>query len=96
MTIEAAVSRMIERQDRERILLRTFFVVHQCGSFRKAADILDLTDATAVRKRIQSLESLLGKVTGVRVMLVMTDNSGHALTAAGQLLIGLLDAEFGG
>ena len=82
------VARMLEQKDRDWVLLRTFYLVAECRSYRGAAAKLGLHDATAVRKRIQALERRLGG--GTPLVLICFDGTGLKLTAAGRTIRNLL------
>ncbi|MEJ8857569.1 LysR family transcriptional regulator [Variovorax robiniae] len=74
-------------QDKDR-LLRTFLVVAQSGSLRKAADMLDLTPP-AVSKQISALEAWLGSALFTR------DGRGMMVTPLGHRLAERAGSGFG-
>ena len=87
----AVVARLNQLRDpdsKHRYLLRTLLVVSG-DSYRGASRTLRLHDASAVRKRVQSLERMLSRAAGHRggIILVKSDGSGHLLTDLGLAVV---------
>jgi|GEM_PF-6146454 len=88
--VASSIRLMLQQKDRDWLLLRTFYLVAEHGSYYAAAKLLGLAEPSSVWKRIERLQVALGNIA----LVSPGDRTGTPLTDLGWAVVSMIQPEF--